>query len=93
MRVPIRHLEIFDDFALIPDVISGGHHVDAKIEKLFRQRGRDPKPRRRIFAVRDDQIDRVLLAQFRQAIFNDRPPGASKNVANEKNFQDLMVTR
>jgi len=93
MRITIRHLEVFDDFAFIPDVISGGHHIDAKIEKLFRQRGRDSKPSRRIFAVGDDQIDVVLLAQFRQAIFYDRPPGAPKNVTNKENFQDLMVTR
>jgi hypothetical protein len=35
----------------------------------------------------------VLLAQFGQALFYDGPPGASKNVTDEKNFQDLMVTR
>jgi hypothetical protein len=35
----------------------------------------------------------VLLAQFRQAISYDRPPGAPKNVTDKKNFQDSMLSR
>ena len=29
----------------------------------------------------------VLLARVRQTIFDDRPPGTAKNVADKKNFQ------
>ena len=93
MRVAVRHLEVVDDFAFVPDVISGGHDIDAQIEKLFRQRRSDSESSRGIFAVGDDQIQGVLLAQFGEAIFYDRPPRASKNVTDKKNFQDLMVTR
>jgi hypothetical protein len=91
--VAVRHVEVFDDFAFVPDVISGGHHIDTQIEKLFRQRRRDSEASRSIFAVGDDQIHGVLLAQFRQAIFYDRPPRAPKNVTDKKNFQETMVTR
>jgi hypothetical protein len=35
----------------------------------------------------------VFFAQFGQAIFYDHAPRASKDVADEKNFQDLMVSR
>jgi hypothetical protein len=91
--VAVRHLEVVDDLAFVPDMISSGHHVDAQIEKLFRQRRRDSEASRGIFAVGDDQIHGVLLAQIRQAIFYDRPPGAAKNVADKKNFQEMMVTR
>ena len=90
MGVAVRHLEVFDDLAFVPDVIAGGHHVDAEIEKFFRQRRRDSKPSRGIFAVGDDQIDGVLLAQFRQSIFYDRPPRTAKNVTDKKNFQDQV---
>jgi hypothetical protein len=69
-------------------VISGGHHVDTQIEKLFRQRRRDPEASRSIFAVGDNQIGGVLLAQFGQAILYDRPPGAPKNVTDKKNLQE-----
>ena len=88
MRVAVGHLKIFDDLALVPNVISGGHHVDTEIEKLFGQRRRDAEASGGIFAVGNDQIYGVLLAQFGEAIFYDRPAGTAKNVTNEKNFQN-----
>ena len=93
MRIAVRHLEVFDNFAFIPDVVSGSHHVDAQIEKLFRQRRRDPEASCRIFAVGDDEIRGVLLAQLRQTIFYNRPSRTPKNVTDKKNFQDSMVSR
>ena len=88
MRIAIRHLEVLDDLALVPDVVAGRHHVDAEIEKLLRQRRRDSEPRRGIFAVRDDQIRRMGSHQLRQTLFHDRPPRPPKNVTNKKNVQD-----
>jgi hypothetical protein len=35
----------------------------------------------------------VLLAQLREAVFDDRPSRPSKNVTDKKNFQDSMVSR
>src|SRR5882672_7000645 len=32
VRVTLSHLEVFDDFALVPDVIPGRHDVNAEIE-------------------------------------------------------------
>ncbi len=93
MRVAVGHLEVFDDFAFIPDVIAGSHHVDTQIEKLLRQRRRDAESGSGIFAIGNDQIDGVLLAQFGEAILYDRAAGAPKNVADKKNFQDSMVSR
>jgi hypothetical protein len=60
--VAVRHLEVLDDLAFVPDVVSGGHHVDAQIEKLFRQRWGDAKASRGIFAVGDNEIHCILLA-------------------------------
>jgi hypothetical protein len=71
-------------------VIAGGHHVDAQVEKLFRERRGDSEASRGIFTVGDDQINGVLAAQFRQAIFYDGAPGAPKNVTDEKKFQDQV---
>jgi hypothetical protein len=90
VRITIRHLKVFNDFAFIPDVIPGRHYVDAEIEKLFRQRRRDAEASRGILAVGNDQIGSVLLAQFRQAVLYDGPPGAPENVAYEKNFQNQV---
>ena len=87
MRIAVRHVEVFDNLAFIPDVIAGSHHVDAQIEKLFGKCRSNAKPSRGILAVGDDQIDRMLLAQFREPIFYDGAPGPSKNVTDKKNSQ------
>src|SRR6266852_2672550 len=69
-------------------MISCGHHVDTEIEKFFRQRRRDSEARRGIFTVGDNQIRGVTLAQFGQAIFCDRAPGAPEDVTDKKNLQE-----
>jgi len=91
MRVAVRHLKVFNNLALVPDVIAGSHHIDAQIEKLFRQRGRNPKSRRGIFAVGNDEISRMRTNKFRQTFFHNRPPGTPKNVANKKNSHGREV--
>ena len=72
VRVAVGHLEIFDDLALVPDVVAGGHHVDAEIEKLFGQRRRNPKSRRGVFAVGDDEVSRMLFDELRQTFLDNR---------------------
>jgi hypothetical protein len=93
MRIAVGHLEVFDNLAFIPDVVAGRHDVDAEIEELFGERGSDSKAGRGIFAVGDDEVDRVLPSKFRKAVFYDRSSGTAKNVADEKNFQGSMVSR
>ena len=68
MRITVGHLEVFDDLAFVPDVISGRHNVNAQIEKLLRQRRRDSETSRGILAVGDDEIDGVTLAIAREAL-------------------------
>src|ERR1700704_6503777 len=34
VRVAIRHLKVFDDLPLVPDMIARSHNVDAKIEEF-----------------------------------------------------------
>ena len=90
MRIAVRHLEVLDDFAFVPDVIAGGHDVDAEIEKLFGQGRSDSEASGGIFAIGDDQVWSVLLTQFGEAIFYDRASWAAKNVTDEKNFQEQV---
>lgn len=87
MRITIRHLKVFDNLALVPDMITGGHHVDPEIEQFFRQGRRDSEPCRGIFAIGNHQIDGVLLAEFRQPVLYDRSSRTAKNVTDKKNFQ------
>jgi hypothetical protein len=93
MRVAIGHLKIFDDLAFIPDVIAGGHDIDAEIEEFFGERGSDSEASGGVFAVSDDEIDGVLAPEFGQAIFYDRSSGTAENVTDKKNFQGSMVSR
>ncbi len=88
VRVVIRHLEVFDDLALVPDVIAGRHNVDAEIKEFVREPWRDAESRCRILAISDDQIDGVLLYQPWQAVLYDRSPRAAKNVTDEENVQE-----
>src|SRR5271155_3194180 len=70
-------------------MIAGGHHINAQVEKLFRQRRRDSEPSRCIFAVGNDQVWSVLQAQFRQTILYDGPPRTAENVADKQNLQRI----
>src|SRR6266403_2410979 len=88
MRIAVCHLEVFDDFALIPDVIAGRHDIDAEIEEFVREWRRDTEPGSGIFAVGDHQIDGMLLYEFRQAVLDDGSSGTAKNVADEENVQE-----
>ena len=88
MRIAVGHLKVFDDLALVPDVIAGGHHVNPEIEELFRQRWSDAEPRGRVFTIGDDKVDGVLLYQIAQALSYDRSSRTAKNVADKKNVQN-----
>ena len=83
--VALNHLKVIDDFALIPDVIAGCDHVDVQLEEFFRQRRSNAEASRRIFAVRNDQIDGVIADDSGQPVFDDISSRASENVADKKN--------
>ena len=87
MGIIIRHLKIVDDLPFVPDVIAGGHHVNAHLEQFFGERWRDAEPRRRVLAIGDDKIDRVLLREFGQTFPDDGSPRPPENVTDEKNVQ------
>jgi hypothetical protein len=58
--VALGHLEIIDDFALIPDVVAGGDDVDVEIEQFLSERGCDAEAGGRVLAVGNDEIDGVI---------------------------------
>ena len=76
----------------VPAVVSSGEHIDSHFQEFFRQPRRDPKPRRRIFAIGDDQIDLPLGNDIREAIANDLPSGRADNVSYEKYAHALFRT-
>ena len=94
MRITIHGFEVVNDFAFVPDMVAGGEDVNAEIEQIFGQRGGDSKPRGRIFAVGEHQINAMLAHQILQAIADDCASGASENVSDEQSSHSFsMVTR
>src|SRR5215467_9868220 len=84
VAVPFHHLEVIDDLALIPDVVSRRDHVDVELEKLLRQRGSDPETGGGVLSVRNDQIDAALAHDPRQPFLDDGSPRPPKDVADEE---------
>jgi hypothetical protein len=68
-------------------VIAGSHNIDAKVEKFVGKRWRDAKTSSRVLAIGNYKVDGVLLYQSRQAVLDDGPPRAAKNVTDEENVQ------
>ena len=90
VRVRRGGLNVFDDLALVPDVVAGGDDVNAEIEQLFGDGGGDAEAAGRIFSV-DDEINRAVFDQAGQAVFDDVASRTSENVADKKNMHDGEV--
>src|SRR5438105_4074446 len=85
MGVAIHRFEILHDFAFVPDVVAGGEDINAEIEQIFRQRGRDSETGGGVLAVGENQINAVVAHNSLQSVANNRPSGTAKNVTNKQN--------
>ena len=68
-------------------MVPGGDDVDAEIKKLLRELRRDAETCGRIFAVCDDEVDRVIFNQRRQLFLDDGSARPPKDVADEEYSQ------
>src|SRR5690348_7301159 len=91
VRVAICRREVINDFALVPDVIAGGHHINSELEKIFGQRWSDAEARGGVFAVRQHEVNAVFTDQALQPFADDVPPRPPKDVANEENFHAVSM--
>src|SRR5579859_849678 len=82
--------QIWEDFLLVPDVVSCGQDGDAQPQQLIHQVRRNAETGGRVFAVGENQVWRKFRDQVRQALFHNTPPGASKNVANVQNSDGVL---
>src|SRR3981081_332743 len=85
ISVPLNHLEVVEDLALVPNVIAGSDDVNIEFEQLFGQRRRNAETRGRILSIRNDDINRLVADNSRQPILDDQPSRPSKNVADKEN--------
>ena len=75
--------QIFVDFALIPDVVAAGDHVDAVPEDLVGELRRDPESGRSVLAVGDGQMDILGDYDFGQMPGHHAAAHGSKNIADK----------
>src|SRR5579875_3941001 len=83
-----RHgLHIFDQLALVPDMIAGGDDMRAEIKEFFGDGGSYAEAPGCIFTIDDEQIDAVRLEDVRQMLPDDAPSGAAEDIAYKQNLQ------
>jgi hypothetical protein len=91
MPVALDHLKVVDDFALVPDVVPRGNHVDVEFEQLLGQRRSDPEASSRVLAIRDDQVDGVIADNPGQPILDNVASRSPEDVANEENSHEIKA--
>ena len=76
-----------DDFLLVPDVIAGRYHGDARAQEIDGDFRRDSPAARGVLAVDDDEVERVRFLQTRQLRDHGAAAWFAHNVAEKKNRQ------
>src|SRR6266478_4864189 len=85
-----RRRDVLARFLFVPDVIAGRHHVDAPFEQRLADVTRDTEPIGRVFRVRDDEVDAVMLDETTESPVYEVAPGASDNVADEQDVHAVV---
>jgi hypothetical protein len=78
------HGHVFEDLALVPDVIAGGDDVGAEIEEFLGDGGGDAEASGSVFAVDDEEIDCVGFEDVGEMFADDVAAGGAKDIADKK---------
>ena len=76
--------DVVEDFLLVPDVIAGGHHVDAVAEDRVGDVAGDAESGGGVLDVGDDEVDGVPLDERGEAAPGDLAPRLAEDVADEQ---------
>jgi hypothetical protein len=79
--VAVRHLEVIDDVALVPDMVSGGDDIDAELEQVLRERARDAEAAGDVLSVRNHKINGMVVDQAGQSVLDNCPSRPTKDIA------------
>jgi hypothetical protein len=79
-------LHVFDEFALVPDVVAGGDDVGAQVEEIFGEVWGDAEAASGVFAVDDGEIDLVALAYVGEVFADDLRPALPKTSPTKRIF-------
>ncbi len=84
--------DVVERLFLVPDVIAGGHHVDAAVEQLLADLARDAEAGGRVLGVGDDEIDAVVVDDRLQSLAHELASGTPDDVADEKDAHGPQLT-
>jgi hypothetical protein len=77
---------VFEDLALVPDVVTGGDDVGAEVEEFFCDGGGDAEASGGIFAVDDEEIDGVGFEDVGEMFADDVAAGGAKDIADKEDI-------
>jgi hypothetical protein len=75
---------VFEDLALVPDVVAGSDDVGAEFEELFCDGGGDAEAAGGVFSVDDEEVDGVGFEDVGEVFADDVATGGSEDVADKK---------
>ena len=84
--------EQFRHFLLVPQMVAAGDDIHAGVEDFPGGFGGDAGAAGGVLAVGDDEIERVLFAEFRQKGFDRIASRLTDDVADEEQFHAGILT-
>ncbi len=75
---------VFEDLALVPDVVAGGDDVGSHVEDLFGEGGRDAEASGGVFAIDDEEVDGVGFEDVGEMLAYDVAAGGAEDVADKE---------
>ena len=85
--------KVIVDFALVPDVIAAGQHVNAVTEQFIGQRRSDAEASGRVFAVGDGQVNVCFGDDSAQLPGHNLAARGCEDIANEKKISNRNLAR
>ena len=83
--------DVVQDLFLVPDVIAGGHHVDAGFQDRVADLARHAEAARRIFRVGHHEVDLVALDQRPQRPDDEVAADLAKDVTDEEKRHRISI--
>jgi hypothetical protein len=79
------------DLLLVPQMVPGGHDIDACVKNFSRRIDRDARPAGRIFPIGNDHVDLMRLAQFWQELPHREPARLPDDVADKEKLHGKEI--
>jgi hypothetical protein len=86
-------LHVLDDFAFVPDMVTGGDNVGSQVKQLLGNPGGYAEPAGCVFPIDYHQVDRPLLDYLAQVLADNPSTGLAEYVTDKENAQKASNER